>query len=109
MFEINGKEYELKYDFDRVAMIENACGSPMMADLVRYKGTLGLTSLANYVSYGLQEKGTGKYVGTKEGLGIAKELIESLGYAAVTGATLQALQCDCPFLFEEGTGIKNND
>ena len=37
MFEINGKEYELKYDIDRVAMIENACGSPMMADLIRYR------------------------------------------------------------------------
>lgn len=41
MFEINGKEYELKYDIDRVAMIENVCGSPMMADLIRYRRLAG--------------------------------------------------------------------
>lgn len=103
MFEINGKEYELKYDIDRVAMIENVCGSPMMADLIRYRGTLGISSLMNYTAYGLQEKGSGRYVNAKTGQDMAKALIQNVGYTAVTGAVLQALERDCPYMFETET------
>ena len=50
MFEIDGKTYELKYNLKRIEMIENATGSPTMAEMQKNKGMLGISQLKTYVA-----------------------------------------------------------
>ena len=100
MFEINGKNYVLKYNLKRVEMIENAIGMPTMADLSSHKGMLGLTALKTYFAYGLKEEGSDAFVAPKIGMEMAEALIENEGYMAVNGAVLEALERDCPVFFQ---------
>ena len=39
-FEVNGKEYELKYSMKRIEMIESVTDMPTMAALQKYRGML---------------------------------------------------------------------
>lgn len=100
MFEINGKNYVLKYNLNRVEMIENAVGMPTMADLNSHRGMLGITALKTYFAYGLKEEGADTFVAPKKGMEMARDLIENEGYMRVNGAVLEALERDCPFFFQ---------
>lgn len=100
MFEINGKNYVLKYNLKRVEMIENAVGMPTMAEMQAHRGMLGLTSLKTYFAYGLKEEGSDVFVKPKEGMTMAEALIKNEGYMAVNGSVLEALERDCPFFFQ---------
>lgn len=100
MFDINGKNYVLKYNLKRVEMIENSVSMPTMAELQAHRGMLSLTSLKTYFAYGLKEEGADTFVKPKEGMAMAEALIESEGYITVNGAVLEALERDCPFFFQ---------
>lgn len=97
--EINGKEYELKYNMKRVEMIESNIGMPVMALLQKNSGMLGIADLKTYFALGLRETGSDVFVKPKEGMQIAEEMIERDGYVAVDSAVLEALERDCPFFF----------
>lgn len=99
MFEINKKNYVLKYSIKRVELIENAVGMPVMADIASHKGMLGISTLKAYFAYGLKEEGMDTFVPPKSGMEMAEKMIESEGYAAVNGAVMEALERDCPFFF----------
>ena len=68
MFEINGKNYVLKYNLKRVEMIENAVGMPTMAEMQAHRGMLSLTSLKTYFAYGMKEEGSDVFAKPKEGM-----------------------------------------
>ena len=101
MFEINGKSYVLKYNLKRVEMIENATGTPVMAEISKNNAMLSLTALKTYFAYGLKEEGADAFVPTKTGLTMAEALIQNEGYLKVGGEVLEALERDCPFFFRE--------
>ena len=101
MFEINKKNYVLKYNLKRVELIENAVGMPMMAELSARRGILSITALKTYFAYGLKEEGADVFVKPKDGMEMAEALIENEGYMKVNGAVLEAMQRDCPFFFQD--------
>ena len=100
MIEYNGKEYELKYNLKRVAVIENATGEGLMSLLVKNKGFLSIQHLMTYFSLALKEVGADAFVKPKEGKEMAEALIESEGYEMVNLLVIEALQRDCPFFFQ---------
>lgn len=102
MFEINGKNYDLKYNMKRIEMIENATGMPTMAEMQKNMGMLGISQLKTYFAFGLKEQGSDVFVKPKEGMEMAEALIEKAGYITVNGAVLECLERDCPFFFLEG-------
>lgn len=99
MIEFNGKRFVLKYNLKRVEMIENAAGTPTMAEIVKNKGMFSVSLLKTYFAYALKEEGSDVFVPLKRAMEIAEALIESEGYIAVNGAVLEALERDCPFFF----------
>lgn len=103
MIEFDGKNYEFKYNLKRVEMIENATKMPMLADLNRSGGMLGITSLKMYIAYGIKEEGSDVYIKPKQGFEMAEKMIEQLGYTAVCTEVLECLQRDCPFFFRTGS------
>lgn len=100
MIEIDGKRYVLKYNMDRVEMIENSVGAPTLAELYDKKGMLSLAALKSYLAYGLKEEGSDTFVPIKQGMEMAKALIQDEGYARTCGIVLEALERDCPFFFQ---------
>lgn len=99
MLEINGSKYELKYNIKRIEMIEAATGKPVLAEIRRTDGMLGIASLKAYFAYGLKEEGADTFVAPKKGMEMCEQLIEEENYAEVCGIILEALQRDCPFFF----------
>ena len=101
MFEIDGKNYVLKYNLERVELIESVSKLPMMPELYEHKGVFGIQALKTYLAYGLKDEGADSFVPPRKGLEMAKALIESEGYMTVNGAVLESLQRDCPFFFQD--------
>lgn len=101
MFEIDGKNYVLKYNLKRVELIEAVSKLPMMPELYEHNGLFGIQALKTYFAYGLKEEGSDSFVPPKKGLEMATALIESEGYMTVNGAVLESLQRDCPFFFQD--------
>lgn len=101
MFEINDKSYCLEYSMKRLEMIENATGMSVMANLQVNRGMLSVTHLKTFLAYGLKDEGdTTKYINPKKGLELATDLIESQGYINVNMAVIDAIEGNCPFLFQ---------
>ena len=98
MIEFNGKSYVLKYNINRIEMIENATGKPILAEFSQNRGMLSISSLKSYFAYGLKEEA----LDTKKAMEIAGQLIEAEGYAAVCGLVVEAIERDCPFFFQGG-------
>jgi len=99
MFEMNGKEYELKFNLKRIELIESATGEPLMASLQKNRAMLSVSHLKVYFSLALKESGSDAFVPAKKGQEFAEELIESEGYEFVNMSVVEALQRDCPFFF----------
>ena len=46
MFEIDGKEYELKFNIERIKLVENFLKLPTVADIVQTNGALSINSFS---------------------------------------------------------------
>ena len=99
MFEIDGKQYKLKYNIGRIQMIEAATGRSVMADMAKDGGMLGISQLKIYFAYGLKEDGVDTFVPVKRGMEMCEALIESEGYVKICGSVVEALEENCPFFF----------
>lgn len=98
MIEFNGKQYVLRYSQQRIEMIESTTNAPILANLAKNNNMLSLSDLKTYFAYGLKENGEDIFVPIKKALEVAQQLVESLGYASLLQAVLEALERDCPFL-----------
>lgn len=99
MFKIDEKNYELKYNINRIKTIEQVTGDSIMATLQRNKGMLSLQDLCTMFAYGLKEAGSDHFVAPKKAMEMAEKLIEEDGYVSINMAVIEKLQEDCPFFF----------
>lgn len=99
-FEVDGKEYELKYNSKRTDMIESVTKTPLMTTITQNNGTMSRMDLVNYMAYGIKESGSDIFVLPKTGRELADRLILEEGYAKCLGRVLDALQRDCGFFFQ---------
>ena len=99
MFEYEGKEYELKFNLERLKLVEKACKMPTVADIVLTNGALSIESIETYFGFCLKDVETGSFVGRREGVKIADHLIETEGYLKVNNMLIERMAEDMPFLF----------
>lgn len=99
MFEWEGKQYELKFSLERIKMIENATGKPIVTEIAQNDGILSTNSLELCLALALKEYGADVFYPTKKGIKIADDMLMQNGYSAVAGLVFKALERDCPFLF----------
>lgn len=100
MIEYDGKSFVLKFNIGRVELIEQQTNMPTLVQMKRTEGMLGLHELKTYFAYGLKEENSDVFYPIKKGYEICEKLIETLGYTAVVGMVLEALERDCPFFFQ---------
>jgi hypothetical protein len=98
-FEIEGREYELKYNLKRVKMIEAAIGESLLGVMVKTNGCLSLQQLETCASMALREVEGNSFVAQGKGREFV-EVIENEGYTKVLEIVLEAIQRDCPFFFQ---------
>lgn len=99
MFEYNGKEYELKFNLERLKLIESAIKTSMIAEIVRTNGALPIAEIEICFSYSLKEVGSDFFVPKKEAVEIAQKLMEEKGYTEVNNLIVVKMSQDMPFLF----------
>lgn len=100
MFEYNGKEYELKFNIERIKLVENFLKLPTVADIVKTNGALSLNAIEVYFGYCLKEVGRDTFVSRKEGAEIAEFMMKEKGYLAVNNMIIEKMAEDMPFLFQ---------
>lgn len=101
MFEVDGKNYELKYNMKTIERIENSTGKPMVATIQKNDGLLSLTDLKLYFGLALFNE-DGKRMGQQQAFEIAESLMRAEGYQEVVNSVIVAIDRDCPFLFQVG-------
>lgn len=99
MIEVDGKNYELKYNMKTIEQIEAATGKPLVANIRESNGLLGLSDLKIYFSLALFND-EGKRVSPAQGIKIAEEIMISSGYSKLVDTVIVAIERDCPFLFQ---------
>lgn len=99
MFELNGKEYELKFNIERIKLVENFLKLPTVADIVKTNGALSINAIEVYFGYCLKEVGSDTFVSRKEGAEIAEAIMKEMGYLAVNNMIIEKMAEDMPFLF----------
>lgn len=100
MFELNEKEYELKFSIERLKLVENFLKLPTVADIVQTNGALSLSAIEVYFGYCLKEVGSDSFVSRKDGAKIAEDLMKEKGYLAVNNMIIEKMAEDMPFLFQ---------
>lgn len=100
MFQFDGKEYELKFNIERLKLVENYLKLPTVADIVQTNGALSLTAIETYFGYCLKESGSDTFLPRREGQEIADKLIEKEGYLKVNNMLIEKMSEDMPFLFQ---------
>lgn len=100
MFELNEKEYELKFNIERLKLVENFLKLPTVADIVQTNGALSLSAIEVYFGYCLKEVGSDSFVSRKDGAKIAEDLMKEKGYLAVNNMIIEKMAEDMPFLFQ---------
>lgn len=102
MMELENKVYELKFNLERVKLVEGALKTSLMGEWVATKGMLPLQTLEMCFQICLKESGADVFVGQTRGVELFQTALDSKGYAAVALEVQESLQKTMPFLFQAG-------
>ena len=58
MIEYNGEIYELKFNLERIKLVENYLKMPTIADIAMTNGALSISSLETYFGFCLKKEGS---------------------------------------------------
>ncbi len=94
----NGENYELRYNVNRVTMIEQAIKKPLVQ--VLQQGAMSLAEIKVCVAYGLVKEGSHSHILPKKGAEIADVLLNERGsYQKLSDEIADAIERDCGFFF----------
>ncbi len=98
--EYDKSQYELKFNLERLELIEKALGRPIITVYTENKGAFALNEMRLVFQISLKEVGSDYFCSNKK----AKEIFESIiqqenGYKSTNAYIAEKLQEDCPFLF----------
>lgn len=98
--EFNNKQYDLKFNLERLNLIEKLLDKPIMSVYAENKGLFAFNEMEKVFQISLKEVGSDFFCSNKE----AKEVFNAIvqqenGYRDVNNFIAQRLQEDCPFLF----------
>ena len=100
MFEVNGTQYELKMNTNRVKMVEAVTGKSIMGEWKQTDGLLSLQTVESCFQLCTKEVGSDYFLNQTIGLKIGAQFMEEHGYAMAAQEIMEALQGDMPFLFQ---------
>lgn len=99
MFELEDKILDLKFDIRSISQIERMTGGGVMAAMVNNSAMFTINEMQTYLGVGLIDD-AGKRFNFKQAQNIGMDLIQQEGYVTMCSAIIDALERDCPFLFQ---------
>lgn len=98
--ECNGAQYELKFNLERLKLIENSIKKPILSVYVEKQGVFTIDEMEKIFQVSLKEVGSDVFCSNKK----AKDIFEAViqqdnGYKDVNNYIALKLQENCPFLF----------
>lgn len=102
MFEYNGKQYELKFNTERMKLIEATSKKSLMGEWSSSNGMFSLQTIEICFQFTLKEAGADTFVPQGEAIRICSEHMTEKGYATVALEIQEAMQVNMPFLFQAG-------
>lgn len=100
MFKCKNKQYEFKFNADRLKVIEGATKRGIMAEFYSQNGMFGLQTVEACFQFTLKEAGSDSYVPQEEAVNVCENTLKELGYAKTVLEIQEALKADMPFLFQ---------
>lgn len=100
MFEHNGKQYELKFNTQRVKLIEATTKSSLMGEWANSNGMFPLQTIETCFQFCLKESGSDSFVPQSDAVKICNEVMIEKGYGPVALMIQEAMQVNMPFLFQ---------
>ena len=99
MFEVNGNQYELNMNMNRVKMVEAVTNKSIMGEWKMTDGLLSLQTIESCFQLCTKEVGADTFLNQTMGQKIGQQFMEEHGYAMCAQEIMEALQGDMPFLF----------
>lgn len=98
--EFEGTKYELKFNLERLKLIEDALGKPIISVYTEHKGAFSFREMETVFQLALKETGADTFCSNKR----AKEIFNTViqlenGYRDINNLIAVKLQENCPFLF----------
>lgn len=94
----NNENYELRFNVERVTMIEQAIKKPLVQ--VLQQGAMSLAEIKICIAYGLVKDGNHSHVQPKKASEIADEKLKERGsYLHLSNEIADAIERDCGFFF----------
>nr|DAG31497.1 MAG TPA: hypothetical protein [Caudoviricetes sp.] len=99
MFEFKDKQYEMKFNRERVKLVEKANKGSLIGEWVQTNGMWSLQTIELVFQLCVKEAGSDHFLSQREGLELCNDYMAEKGYGAVALMVQEALQDDMPFLF----------
>lgn len=100
MFEVNGKQYDFKFNTERISIIEAAAKTAIMGEYSNTNGLFSLKTMNSMFQLAVKEVGSDKFLGQTEGAKLFEDALKERGYATIAAEIQSALMRDTPFLFQ---------
>lgn len=100
MFEVDGVEYDIKFNVNRIELIEKALGTSIMAIATMQGSMFSITQLKTLLAYSVKESGSDVFLKPRVAMEMAENLIVNNGYVNVVNLVSAQLEEDCPFFFQ---------
>lgn len=100
LFEVDGRFYTLKFNMQKVKVIEKMLGVSFVAEIANNSGMLSFSMLEALFAVGLYDVQDEQAVKGKKATEIYNSLLESVGYSDVMDVTVGKIEEDLGFLFQ---------
>lgn len=100
LFELEGQFYTLKFNFQKVKIIEKMLGVSFVAEISNSNGMLSFNMLEALFAVGLYDVQDEKAVKGKKATDIYEQLLNDVGYNDVMQVVVGKIEEDLGFLFQ---------
>jgi len=100
LFEVDGQFYTLKFNMQKVKMIEKMLGISFVAEIANSNGMLSFSMLEALFAVGLYDAQDEKAVKGKKATDIYEQLLKDVGYGDVMQVVVGKIEEDLGFLFQ---------
>lgn len=108
MIEANGRQYHLKFNIERLKLVENALKRPIITIYTEHSGAFSISEMETIFRICLKEDGADTFCSNKQASEIFRAALETEnGYMSVNDEIARQLNEDCPFLFPNVSSVLN--
>lgn len=106
MIEVNGRSYHLKFNLERLKLVESALKRPIITVYTEHSGAFSIAEMETIFRICLKEDGADTFCSNKQASDIFKAALETEnGYVSVNNEIARQLNEDCPFLFPRASSV----